>query len=320
VTSPKGLSDSVSITSIGVGTAHHRPSLRTVQADLPHTALRSAVLPHEDWKKLDKHTKGTSANLPEGSESMSTNVLGQSIPWLPSLSIKELPVCAFFMWRGSESDSHLLSPDGHSRGWKPRAHASRTSAFLHPFAPRALPRFFATMGALTPAQGVLRARHTRIEHPPWPGQDSLVNMARTSLHSVTNHPTHPVIASPLPSQRDSLPEPGLRPASSLPCRGLANLWQTSCFHPCPGLGFAINEQARRNARPKRVRFTTDCKFASGCSPPRLAATQLPSALGSGHLPREDFHLSDRACSQAHSFRLSPERQSGLRGGRITQSR
>jgi hypothetical protein len=248
---------------------------------------------------------------------MSTDVLGQSIPWLPLLSIEELPVCAFFMWRGTESESHRLSPDGHSRGWKPRAHASRTSAFLHPLAPRALPRFFATMGALTPAQGALRARHTRIEHPPWPGQVSLVNMARTSLHSVTNHPTHPVIASPLPSQRDRLPEPGLRPASSLPCRGLANLWQTSCFHPCPGLGFAINEQARRNARPKRVRFTTDCKFASGCSPPHLAATQLPSAIGSGHLPREDFHLSDRACSQAHSFRQSFSRNPDPRSLRVT---
>ncbi len=44
-------------------------------------------------------------------------------------------------------------------------------------------------------------------------------------------------------------------------------------------------------------------FASGCSPPRLAATQLPSATGSGHLPGEDFHLSDRACSQAHDSRF-----------------
>ena len=29
--------------------------------------------------------------------------------------------------------------------------------------------------------------------------------------------------------------------------------------------------------PKRVRHPTGCSFASGCSPPRLAATQLPSA-------------------------------------------
>jgi hypothetical protein len=38
------------------------------------------------------------------------------------------------------------------------------------------------------------------------------------------------------------------------------------------------------------------------------ATQLPSATGSGHLPEGDFHPSDRACSQAHGLRLSPERR------------
>jgi hypothetical protein len=138
-----------------------------------------------------------------------------------------------------------------------------------------------------------------------PSRSPLVHMALPSLHSVTNHPTRPVIASVLPTQRDRLPVPGLRPATSLPCRGLANLWQTSCFRPCSGLDFAFNEEARRSVRPNRVRHPTDCKFASGCSPPRLTATQLPSAIGSGHLPREDLHLSDRACSQAHSYRRRP---------------
>jgi hypothetical protein len=73
-----------------------------------------------------------------------------------------------------------------------------------------------------------------------------------------------------------------------------------------GLDFTFHEEARRYTRPKRVRFTTDCKFASGCSPPRLAATQLPLTIGYGHLPREDLHLSDRACPQAHSFRHTPD--------------
>ena len=41
----------------------------------------------------------------------------------------------------------------------------------------------------------------------------------------------------------------------------------------------MNEQARRHTPPKRVRFTTDRQFASSCSPPRLAATQLLSATG-----------------------------------------
>ena len=54
-------------------------------------------------------------------------------------------------------------------------------------------------------------------------------------------------------------------------------------------GFAMNEKARRSAPPKRVRFTTDRKFASGCSPPRLSATQLLSATGPVADPGMDFH-------------------------------
>ena len=66
------------------------------------------------------------------------------------------------------------------------------------------------------------------------------------------------------------------------------------------------KKANKNLKsPNRVRYPTDCMFASGCSPPRFTATQLPSATGRGHLPREDFHLSDRACFQAHGYRLSP---------------
>jgi hypothetical protein len=169
--------------------------------------------------------------------------------------------------------SRLLSPFKHYRGLCFVLCGLHSSTFLHPFAPRALPRFYAPMGALTPVQGALRAICKRSEHPPWPEQVSLVNMTRTSLHSVTNHPTRPAAASLLPTQRSRLPELNVS-----------------------GLGFTFNEEARRNVRPKRVRFTTDCKFATGCSPPRLAATQLPLAIGSGHLPREDLHLSDRACS------------------------
>ena len=173
--------------------------------------------------------------------------------------------------------SRLYSPFGHYRELRFVLCGLHSSTFLHPFAPRALPRFPALTGALTPVQGALRTLRKRNEHPPWPEQVSLVNTARTSLHSVTNHLTRPAVASVLPTQRSRLPETGVS-----------------------GLDFTLNEEARRYVRPKRVRFTTDCKFTSGCSPPRLAATQLPSAIGSGHLPREDLHLSDRACSQAHS--------------------
>jgi hypothetical protein len=51
--------------------------------------------------------------------------------------------------------------------------------------------------------------------------------------------------------------------------------------PCqsPGLDFAMNELARHIAWRNLVRHPTDCMFAFGRSPPRLAATQLPSATG-----------------------------------------
>jgi hypothetical protein len=48
-------------------------------------------------------------------------------------------------------------------------------------------------------------------------------------------------------------------------------------HSVFALGFAMVTQARRSIPPKQVRYPTGCSFASSCSPPRLAATQLLSA-------------------------------------------
>ena len=44
-------------------------------------------------------------------------------------------------------------------------------------------------------------------------------------------------------------------------------------------GFATIVEARRKARPNRVRHPTDWLFTSRCSPPRLTATQLRSVTG-----------------------------------------
>src|SRR5262245_41071381 len=52
--------------------------------------------------------------------------------------------------------------------------------------------------------------------------------------------------------------------------------------------FALNEQARRSSPPNRVRSPTDQQFASGCSPPCLGATQLPSATELWHTPTRTF--------------------------------
>jgi len=96
--------------------------------------------------------------------------------------------------------SHLFSPTvaGHCREFVFARASLHASTSLRPFTPRALPRFLASMGALTPA----RQAHSL----PCAGQVSLVHMTRPSMHSVTNHLTRPIIASPLPAQRDGLPE------------------------------------------------------------------------------------------------------------------
>ena len=65
--------------------------------------------------------------------------------------------------------------------------------------------------------------------------------------------------------------------------------------------FAMNEQARRHTPPNRVRYPADCQFASGCSPPRLATTQLPSASGSWLAPaRTSTMLFARLHGRTHS--------------------
>ena len=76
------------------------------------------------------------------------------------------------------------------------------------------------------------------------------------------------------------------------------------FPPAADLGFASSQQARRNARPNRVRHPTDRWFTSGYSPPRLVATQLPSVTGLDSVwPEEDLHLFDIVRSRAHWERL-----------------
>ena len=166
----------------------------------------------------------------------------------------------------------MFSRIGHSRGcvFIPYAHSS--SIFLHPFAPQALPCIYANTGTLTPAWLALRTLFKGNEHQPCSRQVSLLHTAHLSMHSVTNHPTRPVIASTLSTQRDGLPESTLMGSPGV-----------------SGLDFTTDEMARRIVRPNRVRrYPTDCMFASGCSPPRLTTTQLPSATGSGHLPEGSF--------------------------------
>ncbi len=106
------------------------------------------------------------------------------------------------------------------------------STFLHPLAPRALPRFLATMGALTPARRVLRASfrpmNAHLFRTGLPG--SLVATFHAFRHQTPDAPCHRFSRCP-PS------------VTGFPDR----------FGRFPGLDFTLNPQARRYARPNRVR-------------------------------------------------------------------
>jgi hypothetical protein len=158
------------------------------------------------------------------------------------------------------------------------------STFLHPFAPRALPRFFAPTDALTPAQRALRTLTTGNEHPPYPRQVSLVHTARPSMHSVTTHLARPAIASPLPTQHDRLP-PGSPPRSGLRLESEGSSLRTA--ESCSSLSYGLH-----------VRLGL-------LSTPRCGDAVTFDYPGAGISRRGDFHPSDRACSQARRFRLSP---------------
>jgi hypothetical protein len=89
----------------------------------------------------------------------------------------------------------------------------------------------------------------------------------------------------LPS-RHPVPNHAMQPSGHVPI--------TSCRRSAVTPGFAMNEQARHCTPPNRVRPPTGCRFASGCSPPRLAATQLPSATCAVTSHGTDSHYADNA--------------------------
>ncbi len=170
-------------------------------------------------------------------------------------------------FRALEGESPACLASRHSHWFRFYPMLPYLSTFLHPFAPRALPRFFALTGALTPAQGALRTLIRGNEHPPYPSRSPWFT-------------PHDLPCIPSPNTWRALPSL-LRCPPSL----------TGSRVSYPGLDFALNPQARRYARPNRVRYPTDCTFASGCSPPRLTATQLPLATRERASPgEEDFHL------------------------------
>jgi hypothetical protein len=124
----------------------------------------------------------------------------------------------------------LRSLARHSRGSLFVRCSLHTSTFLAPLAPRALPRFLAVMGPLTPA------RPTAL--PPPLLRTGLPGSHRATFHAFRHHPPDaPHHRFSMSLQRDGLPGRGRTPVPP----------------PSPGLGFALESQARRNARPYRVR-------------------------------------------------------------------
>jgi hypothetical protein len=184
----------------------------------------------------------------------------------------------------------------------------RTSTFLHPFAPRTLLRFHATMDALTsaghgstdnaegqclPLYQPFRAAWQMGIRPgvgadapkPINPADLPASFVAPSNHSVSKHP--------LPSRCDiwRFAITGLTVGHvSSTCRVLAD--HASWVSPLA---------SRLTTATGRIEFAnaTDWSFASGCSPPRLTATQLPSATRGQTLLGEDFHLADATTLQAH---------------------
>jgi hypothetical protein len=184
--------------------------------------------------------------------------------------------------RSSKRVSTLLSLAALGGSLRSYCVGYRSSTFLRPFAPRTLLRFHATMDALTPAPAGLGG-HWPLG-PSGSGAGLPASRVEPSDRSVSKHP----LSSPKTWSAFIFEAyRRFRLTTAVPSRDKRLL------------GFALSVQARHDNRPNRVRHPTDQSFASGCSPPRLATTQLPSATKSRPNLGRDFHPADSTHLQAH---------------------
>ncbi len=97
----------------------------------------------------------------------------------------------------------------------------------------------------------------------------------------------PVPIRPPPFTSPSLPSIPSSNHPPPPPGSVCFLPRADQFHSGTGiLGFAIHSQARHGGRPNRVRHPPDYSFTSGCFPPLLTETQLPSVTGLQTIPRQ----------------------------------
>jgi len=138
-------------------------------------------------------------------------------------------------------------------------------SFLPPFAPRELPRFLTTTGALSPSGrlfGPLAAMNSVLfpDRDPW-----FTSLRLPAIPYPTTRYTSAVTLTVLRNAAAGLPVP-----SGTGFRFLASPFSRRLAHVSGRIGFIIV-------------LIMDWQFASSCSPPRLSATQLLSAT-KGQLP------------------------------------
>ena len=183
---------------------------------------------------------------------------------------------------------HRFESRGHSRCVFPSCLLFVVSTFLPPLAPRALPRFSATTEALSPSgrgsSGLLQTMNAA------PSPDRGPRFMSLQLPTILSPPT---LCTPVPALTVS---PQVRPRSCrIPSRVGFRL----------GLRHFLRMLANASGRIEFIIFLImDWLFASDCPPPRLSATQLPSAQTASALSDGDFHPAVGAHFQAHGGRPS----------------
>jgi hypothetical protein len=177
--------------------------------------------------------------------SIRLNHLPPFTPLARAISIFSLQMPRSALWRCHRSSLPCLSGFAGTDGSLLSLPLSfEAFTFLPPFAPSALPDFSAPTAALTAARRS--------------GSSPCVLSVQLSPLRHTPFATFPL--QPHPS------------ASKSPIPGSSRLLDSRFAQASP-------LASRLAADTCRIEFTFvwDCSFASGCSPPRLAATQLPSA-------------------------------------------
>ena len=247
-----------------------------MRAVLPHTALRSVVLPLSGLTSQDRGSL-------KGKEPLFDKECIFFASFHAVLQRCQHTVCPdtwFYPMPSHMGFSGLFSRLGHCRRYGFRVSVHSLSTFLCPFAPQELPCFIATMSTLNP-----------VEPAPRP----------------LGHRRRPFYSTGLPASRTRPFQP-FRPQT--PDRPLTTLLHTTpqrVRHPVSaGSGFTIWLQARRTDPAESGSFV----LRTGCSPP---VTPHPASrrrsysylLAGACLPGGDFHPSDQVRLQAYSQGRKP---------------